>query len=70
MSKGLTKAHTEFLARFVPRGWLAARRDDPVEQAAVDIGLRKRWLRRELGEVHFTPAGRAALQQNGGEDAE
>lgn len=50
-----------FLARFAGRGWLHGTRDDPAEQAAVDLGLRKRWLRRELSEVHFTPKGRQAL---------
>lgn len=51
-----------FLARFVGRGWLAAKRENPDEQAAVDMALRKRWVRRELSEVHFTPAGRRALR--------
>ena len=51
-----------FLSRFVDRGWLHGTRDDAREQEAVDYGLRKRWLRRELSEVHFTPAGRAALK--------
>lgn len=58
----LTKAK-DFLARFVGRGWLHGARDHPDEQEAVDLGLRKRWLRRELGEVHFTPKGRADLQR-------
>jgi hypothetical protein len=52
-----------FLCRFVKRGWLHGTRDDTAEQTAVDLGLRKRWLRRELSEVHFTPAGRAALEK-------
>jgi hypothetical protein len=43
-----------FLARFAPRGWMAYPRDDADEQAAVDLALRKRWLRRELSEVQFT----------------
>ena len=51
-----------FLSRFTGRGWLHGTRDDADEQAAVDLGLRKRWLRRELSEVHFTPKGRQALQ--------
>jgi hypothetical protein len=55
--------HARFLERFVGRGWLHGTRDDAVEQAAVDYGLRKRWLRRELSEVHFTPAGRRALSE-------
>jgi hypothetical protein len=58
-----TQAHTDFLARFVPRGWLHADREDAAEQEAVEIGLRKRWLRRELSEAHFTPAGRHALER-------
>jgi hypothetical protein len=58
----LTKAQRAFLARFVGRGWLHATRDDPDEQAAVNEGLRAGWLRRELGEAHFTPAGRSLLQ--------
>lgn len=57
----LTRAR-EFLNRFVNRGWLSAQRDCEDEQAAVDLGLRKRWLRKELSEAHFTPAGRLALQ--------
>lgn len=52
-----------FLSRFVGRGWLHATRDDPSEQRAVDLGLRKRWLRRELSEVHFTPKGRIAIAE-------
>lgn len=58
-----TQAHTNFLSRFVSRGWLHADREDAAEREAVEIGLRKRWLRRELSEAHFTPAGRAALEQ-------
>lgn len=50
-----------FLSRFVSRGWLHATREDAMEQAAVDRGLRHGWLRRELSEVHFTPKGRKAL---------
>jgi hypothetical protein len=50
-----------FLRRFVPRGWLHGTRDDVNEQSAVDEGVRKRWLRRELSEVHFTPKGRRSL---------
>jgi hypothetical protein len=61
----LTKAeqHSRFLSRFVGRGWLHGERSDPDEQRAVNYGLRNKWLRRELSEVHFTPAGRAALEQ-------
>lgn len=59
----LTEAQTAFLARFIPRGWLHAIRDDADEQAAVDAALRKRYLRRELSEAHFTPRGRAARQE-------
>lgn len=57
----LTEAQTAFLSRFVTRGWIHATRDDPDEQVAIDIALRKRYLRRELSEAHFTPAGRLAL---------
>ncbi|TPK14117.1 hypothetical protein [Mesorhizobium sp. B2-5-11] len=57
----LTEAHRTFLNRFVSRGWIHAIRENPTEQEAIDIGLRKRYLRRELSEAHFTPAGRAAL---------
>lgn len=55
--------HAKFLNRFVGRGWLSAVRADAFEQEAVDLGLRKRWLRRELSEVHFTPKGRTALER-------
>jgi len=55
--------HKTFLNRFVGRGWLSGVRGDAFEQEAVDLGVRKRWLRRELSEVHFTPAGRAALKE-------
>lgn len=58
----MTQAQVNFLNRFVDRGWLHGTRDKPEEQAAVDAALRKRWLRREMSEVHFTPAGRRALQ--------
>ncbi len=63
---GNDEAHKIFLARFVPRGWLHGTRDDPAEQAAVDHGLRNKWLRKELSEVHFTPKGRAALSEDEG----
>lgn len=53
--------HTAFLGRFISRGWLHGAREDQDEQDAVNIGLRKRWLRREMSEVHFTPKGRAAI---------
>jgi len=51
----------DFLRRFVDRGWLHADRSDFAERQAVEIGLRKRWLRREMREAHFTPKGRTAL---------
>lgn len=57
----LTTQEVQFLSRFVARGWLHGTRDDATEQGAVDKAVRKRWLRRELSEVHFTPSGRAAL---------
>ena len=63
----LTEAHLAFLNRFVARGWLHATRDNEFEQVAVDGGLRKRYLRRELGEAHFTPRGREALRQAEGQ---
>lgn len=50
-----------FLVRFVGRGWLHGTRESAAEQAAVDVGLRKRWLRREGSEVQFTQKGRMAL---------
>lgn len=55
------EAAKKFLRRFVARGWLHGTRDDKMEQAAVDFGLFRRWLRREMSEVHFTPRGRTAL---------
>lgn len=55
--------HTDFLARFVGRGWLHAARDDADEKEAVAHGLREGWLRMEMSEAHFTPAGRAALSK-------
>lgn len=64
----LANVHLTFLARFVARGWLHAVRDDADEQRAVDYGLRKRWLRREMSEVHFTPAGRRAIAEGGPSD--
>lgn len=57
----LTTSQVSFLSRFIDRGWIHATREDPDEQTAINLGLRKRWLRRELSEVHFTPAGRAGL---------
>lgn len=57
----LTELEMAFLSRFVARGWLHGTRQDEAEQSAIDKALRKRWLRKELSEVHFTPAGRAAL---------
>ena len=65
----LTQAAQTFLARFVWRGWIHAVRDDGLEQAAVDLGLRNGWLRRELNEAHFTTAGRAALRAQDRQDA-
>lgn len=62
----LTETQRAFLSRFVIRGWLHATRDDDMEQQAVDMALRKRYLRRELSEAHFTPAGRIALASSGG----
>lgn len=59
----LTEIERRFLSRFISRGWLHATRDDQMEQVAVDKGLRSRFLRRELGEAHFTPAGRRALEE-------
>lgn len=55
------QTHEQFLARFMQRGWLHGTREDRREQAAVDYGLLRGWLRRELSEVHFTPKGRKAL---------
>lgn len=67
MGVKLTKADETraraFLARFSTRGWLHAARADADEQTAVDLGLRRKWLRRELSEAHFTPAGRSALTE-------
>ena len=67
MTLRLTDSQFVFLSRFVSRGWLHAVRDDPMEQAAIHIGLRKRWLRRELNEAHFTVKGRRALAEDTGE---
>jgi hypothetical protein len=53
--------HVAFLARFVGRGWIHWVRENADEQAAVDYGLRRRWLRQVLEEGHFTPAGQQAL---------
>jgi hypothetical protein len=68
MREKMTKAQEEearrFLSRFVSRGWLSANRECIEEQFAVDLGLRRRWLRTELSEAHFTRAGRAALQKD------
>lgn len=55
-------AMRSFLARFLGRGWLHALRDSEGEQAAVDMGIRKGWLRREMNEAHFTPEGRRVLE--------
>jgi hypothetical protein len=61
MSTGLTDWQKQFLARFVGRGWLFARRSREDEQGAVDAGLRAGLLRRDGGEVLFTDKGRAEL---------
>ncbi len=62
LSAAAIDRHERFLVRFVDRGWLHATRDNPDEQAAVNFGLRYGWLRRELGEAHFTPKGRMKLR--------
>lgn len=62
MGEKLTEAQRAFLARFVARGWLSRERENPAEAAAVRAALRAGYLRRELGEAHFTPSGRAALE--------
>jgi hypothetical protein len=58
---GITDWQKQFLARFVGRGWLFARRSNAAEQAAVDAGLRAGLLRRDGGEVLFTDLGRQEL---------
>ena len=58
---GMTQAQKDELARFVGRGWMHAEPDDELRAEAIKIGLRKRWLRRELNEVSFTAKGRAVL---------
>lgn len=63
----LSDHHLTFLRRFVDRGWIHGDRADPREKEAVQMALRKRWLRRELSEVHFTRIGREALS-NGDSD--
>jgi hypothetical protein len=65
LTEAQIKQARTFLCRFVERGWLHRLRDNSAEQRAVNLGLREKWLRRELSEVHFTPAGRAALEQEG-----
>lgn len=60
----LTAEQSMFLSRFVGRGWIHATRHDAAEQAAIETALRLRLLRRELGEAHFTPKGRAVLVQS------
>ena len=59
--KMLTETQARFLRRFVARGWIHGSRENEVEQEAIDVALRLGYLRRELGEVHFTPAGRRNL---------
>lgn len=61
----LTDAQAAFLRRFVAREWLHAKREDRLEQEAVDVALRLGYLRRELDEVHFTFTGRWALERRG-----
>ena len=58
-----TYRHSLFLRRFIIRGWLHGTREDAAEQAAVDFGLKRRWLRQEGSEVHFTPKGRTAIDR-------
>lgn len=57
----IVETYKMFLARFVARGWLAAERDDAIEQAAVAYALSKRWVRKEGGEVQFTAIGQGVL---------
>jgi len=56
----ISEEQIAFLARFARRGWMAYPRLDPEEQIAVDLAIRKRWLRRELSEVQFTRFGHRA----------
>lgn len=65
MGSKLTNEEADFLCRFIARGWLHGTRECRKEQAAVNKALRLKYLRKELSEVHFTPAGRIAL---GGSD--
>lgn len=62
----LTDSEAVFLSRFVMRGWIHAVREDKFEQGAVIKALDLRYLRRELNEAHFTPAGRTALSEGQG----
>lgn len=57
----MTQEQRDELSRFAKRGWMHAEPDDPVRREAIAIGLRKRWLRRELDEITFTSKGRIAL---------
>lgn len=50
-----------FLSRFVGRGWLAAGREDPTEEAICRRAVRAGYLRRYRSEYKFTEAGEAAL---------
>lgn len=57
----MTQQQKDELSRFVVRGWMHAEPDDELRREAIEIGLRKRWLRRELDEITFTSKGRIAL---------
>ncbi len=50
-----------FLRRFERRGWMAYPRQDEDEQIAVNLAIRKRWLRREGNEVQFTGVWHRAM---------
>lgn len=57
----MTDADKAFLARFAPRGWMAADREDADEEAICKRGKYAGYLRRTGSEYHFTPAGLSAL---------
>lgn len=57
----MTQAQKDELCRFSRRGWMHAEPDYALRREAIEIGLRKGWLRRELDEVTFTSKGRIAL---------
>jgi hypothetical protein len=65
VTTGLPENYAQFLCRFIGRDCLHATRDSSGEQRAVEYGLQHGWLRRKLGEVHFTPKGRKALALHG-----